>query len=81
MLALKAAAGEILSRALSMKCLAFYRAELPWIYVLSLIDRVLGRIHIAIPEQWSDMNLFRHNFADILSAPVHIEKSYKSDGN
>ena len=35
-----------------------------------------GRVHIAIPEQWSDINLFRHNFADIiLSAPVHIEKS------
>ena len=28
-----------------------------------------------IPEQWSAINLFRHNFADI-SAPVHIEKSY-----
>ena len=35
----------------------------------------LGRVHTAIPEQWSDINLFRHSFADI-SVPVHIEKSY-----
>ena len=35
----------------------------------------LDRVHIAIPEQLSDINLFQHNFADI-SACVHIEKSY-----
>ena len=34
----------------------------------------LGRVHIAIPEQWSDINLFRFNFADI-SERVHIEES------
>ena len=40
------------------------------VHVLS----VMGRVHIAMSEQWSDINSFRHNFADI-SVCVHIEQS------
>ena len=31
----------------------------------------LGRVHIAIPEQWSDINLFRFNFADISGVEIN----------